>query len=244
MKRKIIAFNWKMNPSSRKEAQALFRFVSKYSKKPVIVAPPFVYLPILAQIKSEIRAKNISLSSQDVFIGSTGAFTGAVSPAMLLEFGVSYSIVGHSERRYVFGEDDNMIHSKIAGLRAFGITPILCVGEKSKTTFSESWKAVKKQLDKDLKHFGGGDLIVAYEPVWSIGGNKPTDSLHSHRMISKIKSHLSVQYKNLSVLYGGSVNCKNIDEFIQYREIDGFLVGSASLKKDQVSCLINKVINS
>ncbi len=243
MKKRIIAFNWKMNPSDAKSASALFRFASKYAKQPIIVAPPFVYLPLVSGLKSKLHSKNIFLAAQDAFVGSSGAFTGAISPAMLSEFGVSYVIVGHSERRYVFGESDQLIHAKISGLQDFGITPILCVGERKKSSFEASWKIVKNQLDKDLKHAKKNNLIIAYEPVWSIGGNKPTDASHSVRMISKIKSFLHTAYSiRVPVLYGGSVNCKNIDKFLQYNEIDGYLVGSASLKKDQLSCLINKVI--
>jgi triosephosphate isomerase len=242
MKKRILVFNWKMNPADIKSAQVLFHFISKYAKKSLIVAPPFVYLPLLSGLKSKLHTKNVFLAAQDSFIGSSGAFTGAISPVMLSEFGVSYAIVGHSERRYVFGEDDKLIHAKVAGLQEFGITPILCVGERKRTSFEVSWKTVKSQLDKDLGHAGKNNLIIAYEPVWSIGGNKPTNAEHSLRMIVRIKSYLSSRYKNLPVLYGGSVDCKNIGEFLQYKEIDGYLVGSASLKKEQLSCLINKVI--
>lgn len=245
MKKMILAFNWKMNPTKIKGAEALFRFVARYAKRPLIVAPPFVYLPVLSKLKSKLHARNVLLASQDLFVGSAGAFTGAVSPTMVAEFGASYSIVGHSERRYVFGEDDKLIHAKVAGLLGFGITPILCVGERKKTSFDDSWKAVKNQLDKDLSHAKKYSLIVAYEPVWEISGggpSKPIDITHAVHMINKIKSHLSAKYKNVSVIYGGSVNCKNIDTFLKYKEIDGYLVGSASLKRDQVSCLINKII--
>jgi triosephosphate isomerase len=243
MNQKFLAFNWKMNPSSQKEALNLFYFVYKYAKKPVVLAVPFIYIPVLYQEKSKNKVKNISLASQDAFGESVGAFTGAISPKMLLEFGVSYSIVGHSERRYIFNENDKMIASKIKSLSEFGICPILCVGERKKSTPSYSWDFVRKQLDKDLNNFSGKNLIVAYEPVWSIGGNKPTNANHSYWMISKIKSYLENKFKLTPlVLYGGSVNCKNIDKFLQYKEIDGFLVGSSSLKKDEILCIINKTI--
>ncbi len=243
MKRKIIAFNWKMNPATIKDAGNLFRFTEKYAKQPIIMASPYIYLPLLSGLKSKLRAKNILLASQDSFLGSSGAFTGAISPEMLLEFGISYSIIGHSERRYVFGEDDNLIRAKVAGAQEYGITPILCVGERKKMSVEASWKIVKKQLSKDIEHAKKNNLIIAYEPVWSIGGNKPTDAQHSVGMINKIKSFLYTVYGiRVSVLYGGSVNCKNIDTFLKYKEIDGYLVGSASLKKDQISCIINKVI--
>lgn len=251
--KKLVVFNWKMNPSSFQKAKKLFDFSLKQSRKlsahlSVVIAPPFVYLEhffylLNSKFKKE---KGISLAAQNVSFKNEGSFTGEISAKMLKDIGVSYVIVGHSERRYLFGENDSLIAEKIKRAWENKITPILCVGEKKRSSFSSAWSFVRKQIEKDLVFLKKGEknLVIAYEPVWSIGGNKPVDPLRASLMIEKIKSFLKERFHLLlPVLYGGSVDCQKIDDFLKYSQIDGFLVGSASLSLREIKCLLTKVDN-
>jgi triosephosphate isomerase len=244
MKSKLLIFNWKMNPQSEKEADSLYAF-SKKSSLDLVIAPPSLYLDRLLKKKSN----KIRVVAQDVFYREKGAFTGEISPRMLKNMGVWGVIVGHSERRIIFKENDLLIKNKLKAVINEGLMPILCVGERKRVSLKESWNYVKNQLEKDLPPAINHrplttKLVVAYEPIWSIGGDKPTDAFHSEQMINKIKDYLNTVYGiQYPVLYGGSVNCHNIDAFLAFDRIDGFLVGSASLKKDEISCIIKKIIN-
>lgn len=247
MKQKKIIFNWKMNPESSKDADKLFVFVKKHSNFTIVIAPPSVYLQELASFSK--KSSKIKIASQDVFYAPKGSYTGEISVPMLKKMGIWGSIIGHSERRYIFGESDGLISKKIKSALDGKLSVVLCVGERTKMSFNNSWNYVKSQLDKDLSliqatsyKLQATKLIIAYEPVWSIGGHKTTDASHSALMIKKIKDLLYTRYKiQATTLYGGSVNCQNISSFLEYPEIDGFLVGSASLKEKEISCIINKV---
>ncbi|HPW34474.1 MAG TPA: triose-phosphate isomerase [Candidatus Paceibacterota bacterium] len=242
-KKRLLVFNWKMNPSTSAEAREIFALVVTHTKNPLIVIPPFLYINELARV----RSKKIALGAQDVWKEERGSFTGEIGPLMLKNMGVAYAIVGHSERRYIQNEGDELVAKKVFSSLNNKIIPILCVGEKTKMSVSKAWNFVKKQLDQDLSlikniKLKNKDLIIAYEPVWAIGGNKTTDASHSASLIVLIKDHLKNRYKlSIKVLYGGSVSCNNIESFTSYKEIDGFLVGSAGLDKSQLQCIINKI---
>lgn len=253
MIKKIIVANWKMNPASVKEADMLLKriWISKdkeLSNLEVIITPPFIYLePLLLKAKS-LRLK-IKFGAQDCFWENQGAYTGEISPLMLKNLGAEYVIVGHSERRSYLGETDEMISHKIKSVFENRLTPILCVGETAKQREKGSQKnIVQEQLRQDLKYASGvkhqaSSLIVAYEPVWAIGTGNYCQPEEALEMIKFIKEILSLNFpkSDFKVLYGGSVDSNNVANYIRYSEIDGALVGGASIKIKEFQKLINEV---
>jgi triosephosphate isomerase (TIM) len=245
--RKLIVANWKMNPASYKEADTLVQRVSKYAGKiksvDVVLCPPFTWLTDL----SHGATKGILWGAQDVFWEEKGAFTGEVSPVMLKNSNVKYVIIGHSERRKWLGETDEMVNKKVLAALKGGLRVILCVGEPlsvRKKGFSTAKKFVKNQLIKDLRGVRAS-LVIAYEPIWAISGGKyghPTDDpKDSAEMARFIRSVVMGQLPRVVVIYGGSVNSKNAKSFLQYKEIDGALVGGASLDAKEFNKIINTV---
>ncbi len=243
-----------MNPESFKMAKELFDFVSEKTKDQIMIAPPYLYLKDL--VNNQNKKSKIKIIAQNVFWDLLGAYTGEISPLMIKKMGISGSIVGHSERRYILKEDDDLINKKIISLIKNDLLAVLCVGETHKDSLNQALIFIKNQLKKDLSKISNSinkisylsagrkntKLIIAYEPVWSIGGGKPTDAERSALIIKEIKKFVKEKHGlDVEVLYGGSVDCKNISSFLKYKEIDGFLVGSASLKKSEISCIINKV---
>lgn len=229
--KKIIALNWKMNPSSVKEAKKILKIVSSSD---VIIFPPFIYLGMPLGLK---RAK---LGAQDTFWEGRDAYTGEISPLMLKNIGVEYVIIGHSERRRWQNETDEIINKKIKLALKAKLKVILCVGENiqiRKKGIKTVKKLIKSQIQKDLQKVKSS-LIVAYEPIWAIGtGNfcKPEDALEIIKFIKEIVK------PKIQVLYGGSVNSKNILNFLKYKEIDGVLVGGASVDKKELKSIIYKI---
>ena len=237
--KKFLVFNWKMAPDSLKKAGRLFGNYAKISKSELVIAPPFVYL-------SEL--KNLKLASQDVFWENKGYYTGEISPKMLKNLGVEYVIIGHSERRKFLGETDEMINKKVLAALKAGLKIILCVGENLSVR-RRGKKAIenfiKNQFQKDLNGLSGVNgqglnVIVAYEPIWAIGTGHSDTPQDAVEMIKYIKQILNSKFHilNSRVLYGGSVSGKNIKNFIEYKEIDGFLIGHASLKLKEVEKIV------
>ncbi len=234
-----------MNPSSIKEAVSFLAKMGEYLKKDksgseIVIAPPFVYLNNLITKK----LKNLKFASQDVFWENPpaggGAYTGEISAKMLRDLGVDYAIIGHSERRKYAAETDEMINKKVKTALNNGLKAVLCVGEPlsvRKKGKKAAMNFVKNQLQKDLNGIkklsvvGRRLLVIAYEPIWAIGTGvaaHPSDALE---MIKYIKQLLVTSYKlKVRMLYGGSVDSKNIMDFVKYNEIDGALVGGASIK--------------
>jgi triosephosphate isomerase len=243
--KKLIAFNWKMNPDSRKEAVKLLK---EYSGADAVIAPPFVYLNDLKTEKiKNSKLKNLKLAAQDIFWEESGAYTGEVSPKMLKDLGVEYAIIGHSERRQYMNETDKMINKKIKASLSAGLKVILCVGE-ALAIRKKGKKAVenfvKKQLSaglRGLEDLNAENLIVAYEPIWAIGTGVACDPEDARKTIGFIGEFFvsSFGIKKPVVLYGGSANSQNIKSFVQFKEIGGALVGGASLKKDEVRKIIH-----
>lgn len=234
-----------MNPASEKEALLLARKteagIAKSTMAEVVIAPPF---PFLIPVKKVL--KKAKLGAQDDFWENGGAYTGEVSAAMLKTSGVKYVIVGHSERRRL-GETDEIISKKIKAALKLKIKPILCVGESlevRKKGLTAAKNFVKSQLKKDLKGISGKGLIIAYEPIWAISTNKgakpdkPEDSLEMAKFIKEIL-HSTFYMLHTRILYGGSVNSKNAENFLQYEEINGALVGGASLKSEEFKKIIS-----
>ena len=236
--KKLIVANWKMNPSTEKEAKELFGAVKAAFAKAsanqrkgieVVICPPFVYLSLL---------KGITLGAQNVFYKEQGSFTGEVSPLMLKDLKVKYVIVGHSESRKNLNETDEIIDKKVKEVLAVELKPILCVGENEGESKSE---VLEKQITQDLKNVSEKDLknvVIAYEPIWAIGtGNNCSieETIISVLMIKKIIAKLYSEkiVENMKILYGGSVNSQNSAEYIKNREVDGLLVGGASLNAEE-----------
>ncbi len=226
MNQKLIIGNWKLNPLTLQEAQALAGKIDRTPQHQAVICPPTPFL-------SAIDYPN--LGAQDCFWKAKGPYTGQTSPAELKSLGVKYCIVGHSERREL-GETDEQVNAKIFALQEQNITPVLCVGFG--TAREEDEMAVvdvlKRQLEQGLL---GADhsLVVAYEPVWAIGSGKPASPDHAEKIAIFIKT----KYDIATVLYGGSTNSTNAASFLQQPHIDGLLVGGASLLPDDFNKMIN-----
>lgn len=246
--KKIIAFNWKMNPQSFSEAKKIFNAYSTSLNANIIICPPFVYLSELKNLKTE-KLKNLKLGAQDVFWENSGAYTGEISPKMLKNLGAEYVIIGHSERRQILGEADEMINKKVLAALEIGLKVILCVGEPLAIR-KKGKKAVenfiKSQLQKDLKNVArfkiqDSRLVIAYEPIWAINTDHSDTPEDACEIINFIKKTLNAKPYTLNsqILYGGSVDSQNIKNFLQYKEIDGFLIGHASLNPKEIKNIIN-----
>ena len=245
---KIVAGNWKMN----KTLDEGISFVGKMSKllldierTKVIFCPPFTALVGMVE---QLRGTSYGLGAQNCYWKESGAFTGEISCSMLSELGVQYVIIGHSERRHVFRENDELINQKIHSVIAHNLTPIFCVGEtEEQRKFEETQEVLENQKDKGLREVSNiGDVIIAYEPVWAIGTGLNADESQieeAHQFIKqKIKSNYSIyDSENTAILYGGSVNPKNSNSLISTPGVDGFLIGSASLESDSFYQIVNTV---
>jgi triosephosphate isomerase len=211
----------------------------------VLVCPPFTALPAVAD---ELSGSNVMLGAQNVFYEENGAFTGEISPPMLTALGVTHVIVGHSERRQYFGDTDEIVNKKVRAALAQGLNPILCVGETlDEREAGEGWKdLVRRQVTAALDGVGPDDVprvVVAYEPVWAIGTGRtatPQMAAEAHAIIRKVVGEKfgPEVATTLRILYGGSVKPDNVKELMAEAEIDGALVGGASLKAETFAPLI------
>lgn len=237
MKNLIIA-NWKMHPKS--EAVAVST-VEKIKKEliPIVglevaICPPAVYLP---RIYEEVRLTSIKLGVQNVDFRDSGAFTGEISIPMVKRW-ARYAIVGHSERREIFKEDDKTINKKLIQVLTHGLSPILCVGEKVKDVRMGESDSLMEELNDDLKNVGPKEIekvVVAYEPIWAIGKIKGADPGYVNQQIALIRQAVASFYNRdiatrMRILYGGSVSSETIGEYLDQPEINGALVGHQSIK--------------
>ena len=240
MRTKLIAANWKMNGSFAliDEMQKVLRPLLEKTNCEVVICPPDV---LLSSMKKTVEGMRIAVGAQNVHSETAGAFTGETSVLLLQECGVKWCIVGHSERRILFGETDAFIRSKTETLLKHGIRPILCIGETLEERESGNHeKVVATQLGRGLSGLAADDqkrCVVAYEPIWAIGTGKtatPEQANSMHKTIRKeIESLASPEAaENMQILYGGSVNAENAKTLLSQSEIDGALVGGASLKTD------------
>ena len=247
MRRIIIAGNWKMNEGigeSISLVKELKRLVKDFGDRGIIVCPPFTSL---AAVGAEIKGSNIELGAQNMHFEKEGAFTGEVSSLMLKEIGVEYVILGHSERRHVFGERDELINKKIKAALENKLKPIFCVGETLKEREKGRTKqVVGDQINDGLKNVKKKDMkemVIAYEPVWAIGTGEnatPEQAEEVHLFIRKLLGELFDDKigEGISILYGGSVKPGNIKELIAKDNIDGVLVGGASLDAKSFSEIV------
>jgi len=238
MRKKLVAGNWKMHGSLAENAALLESLKPALAGIEAVVCVPF---PYLAQVQSALAGSSIAWGAQNVSEQAKGAFTGEVSASMLLDFGCKYVIVGHSERRSLYGESDELVARKYMAAQAAGLTPILCVGEsleERESGITES--VVARQLDAVIKAAGVvslGKAVVAYEPVWAIGTGKtasPEQAQAVHAFIrGKISALDSSVANKLVIQYGGSVKAANAAELMVQPDIDGGLIGGASLVADE-----------
>ncbi len=247
-RRPIIAGNWKMFKTcseALETAQQLKELVKKTDTVDIVIAPPFT---ALAQVSDAIRKSVISLAGQNLFWEKEGAYTGEISPAMLVSAGCRYVIIGHSERRQYFGETDKTVNNKIAAALENKLIPILCVGESEKERESnKTFSVLDKQLKEGLQEFSLTDLatlVIAYEPVWAIGTGKTATNDQAQEVHNFLRSEIEKRFgntlaKSIRILYGGSVKSDNIKALMAMPDIDGALVGGASLDAVSFSMIIN-----
>ncbi|KAL6432839.1 hypothetical protein ACFW04_006300 [Cataglyphis niger] len=235
----FVGGNWKMN-GTKSEINDIIAFLKKGPLDPnveVVVGVPSIYLTYV----SSIIPNNISVSAQNTYKVSKGAFTGEISPAMLLDNGIPWVILGHSERRNVFGETDELIADKVAHALEAGLKVIACIGEKLEEreagkTEEVVYKQTKAIADK-IKSWD--NVVLAYEPVWAIGTGKTATPQQAQEVHKKLREWLSKNVnpavsQSLRIIYGGSVTAANAKDLAKEKDIDGFLVGGASLKPDFV----------
>ncbi len=239
MRRIVIAGNWKMYKTQAETMDFLQGFLPLLDETPddreVILCAPFTALSVLSK---SLHGSRIRMGAQNVHWESEGAFTGEISPRMLTEFGVRYVTIGHSERRQLFGETDETVNLRLRAAQAAGLTPILCVGEtKEQRDRQETESHIFGQLKNGLVGVDQSNLIIAYEPIWAIGTGDTCAATEANRVIGLIRSKLI--NRDVPIQYGGSVKPENISEIMAQPEIDGALVGGASLQAESFGQLVN-----
>ena len=250
MRKKILAANWKMNLTNSEASdylQVLIKELGHVGNVEVVIAPPFTALPTLAALSE--RAPFIRLGAQNLHWAKSGAFTGEISAGMLRALYVKYVVVGHSERRMLFGESDAVINRKVRAALEAGLRPILCVGESLQQRQNEEVeKVLEYQLREGLREVNAKDLpevVIAYEPVWAIGTGRTATSDQAEAVqafIRKTLGSLSDQAiaDRVRIQYGGSVKPENAEELMRKPDIDGALVGGASLDPRSFAQIIRK----
>lgn len=205
------------------------------SHREIVLCVPFTTLTTLSKI---LHGSAIRLGAQNIHWAEQGAYTGEIAGAMLTEIGVSYVVVGHSERRQYFGETDETANLRVIAAQRHGITPILCVGEtKAQRQAGETEAVISQQIQRGLVNVDQENLVIAYEPIWAIGTGETCEAIEANRVIGLIREQLT--YQATPIQYGGSVKAENIDEIMAQPEIDGALVGGASLDPVGFARIVN-----
>ena len=242
MRRTFIAGNWKMNLDRKAAvalAEAVARQAEKFSGVDLAVCPPACYLDVVGQA---IKGSKLALGAQNVYYQPNGAFTGEISVAMLCDLGVKYVILGHSERRHILGETDAEINKKVHVTLQAGLLPIVCVGELlAEREAGRTLDVIRTQFDGSLAGVSAEQLkrvVIAYEPVWAIGTGKVATCQQAEEVHVALRKIMAERYNNeiaqlVPIQYGGSVKPDNAKELLGQPDIDGALVGGASLKADQ-----------
>lgn len=250
MRKPFVAGNWKMNQDSRSSVE-LARAVAEGSsgvagsEVDVAVIPPFVYLP---SVVKAVGSAGIAVGAQDVYFELKGAFTGEISPGMLKDVGCIYVLCGHSERRHVIGESDALVGKKVTAAIGGGLLPVLCVGELlEERDAGQTEEVVARQLKAGLAGLSADKMsavTIAYEPVWAIGTGRTATRQQAQEVHKFIRGLLADMYdgelaEELRILYGGSVKADNAAELMAEEDVDGLLVGGASLKADEFVKIID-----
>ncbi len=246
-RRPLIAGNWKMFKTCSEAvetAKHLVKLVSPSTGVDVMIAPPFI---ALAQVSDVVRGTCISLGAQNLFWEPEGAYTGEISSSMLVSAGCQYVIIGHSERRQYFNETDESVNKKIKSSLNNGLIPVMCVGESEKEReLKETFSVLDKQVKNGLEGFFPDDLktlVIAYEPIWAIGTGKTATTEQAQEVHEFLRTMLEKNFgnrlaKSMRILYGGSVKPDNIVELMSMADVDGALVGGASLDPETFSKIV------
>jgi triosephosphate isomerase len=241
MRQPLAAGNWKMNlslKSARRLVDELRNLSYTLTSVDILVAPPMLLVPAVAEW---VSGSTVAVAAQNLYWEPKGAFTGEVSASMVREAGCSHVILGHSERRHVFGETDQMVRRKVDAALEADLIPILCVGEKlEQREAKETLEVVGSQIDAALEGVGAEDVlkvVIAYEPVWAIGTGRTATPADAQQVHAFIRGHVADKYseevaERVRILYGGSVSPSTIGGLIEERDIDGTLVGGASLNAE------------
>lgn len=246
-RRPIVAGNWKLHKTQAEAialAQGVLKGVGRLRSVDVVLCPPFTALAGVAKV---LKKRRIGLGGQNCHWAEQGAFTGEVSVGMLQEIGATYCIIGHSERRQYFGETDETVARKVQAVLAKGLTPIICIGETlQERDGGQVFDVISRQLEVGLKPVAPLDaprLVIAYEPVWAIGTGRNATPAQAQEAHAFIRQRLAAQFspavaKGLRIQYGGSVKPDNSAELIAQRDVDGFLVGGASLDAANFAAIV------
>ncbi|MGB5634659.1 MAG: triose-phosphate isomerase [Waterburya sp.] len=239
MRKIIIAGNWKMHKNQAESLAFVQEFKSEIDEinegREVVLCTPFTSLTAMSK---NLHGSKIMLGAQNIHWEAEGAYTGEISGEMLTEIGVDYVIVGHSERRQYFGETDKTVNLRLKAAQKYRLRPILCVGEtKSQRDAGETENIIINQLKEDLVGVNQNNLVIAYEPIWAIGTGDTCESKEANRVIGIIRQQLN--NKDVPIQYGGSVKPSNVDEIMAQPEIDGALVGGASLSASSFARIAN-----
>ncbi len=239
MRLPLVAANWKMHKTIPEVRSYLERFADLLPPHCEVEVAVFPSFTALAEARRVLAGTAIAVGAQNVHPEPTGAYTGEVSAVQLADLGVRYVLCGHSERRHVFGEDDAFVNRKVRAAAAHGLKPILCVGETLDERRAErAWAVVERQLERGVAGLGDNPrgLVIAYEPVWAIGTGVAAQPADAQEMASQIRDWLRDRFGTsggkLRIQYGGSVKPDNAREFLQLPDVDGALVGGASLDPD------------
>ncbi len=249
MRTPLIAGNWKMFKTGREAvttAQKLAALTMDVRNRDIMIAPPFPAISLVTAALEESNA-NIAVGAQNLYHANEGAYTGEVSAHMIKDAGASHVIIGHSERRQYFGETNNGVCLKIRAAVEAGLTPVMCIGEtETEKNEEKTFYVLDKQIKNGLEGSRSDELlslVIAYEPVWAIGTGKTATADQVEEIHKYIRSLLESMFdlnfsENIRILYGGSVKPQNISELMQHQNIDGALVGGASLNADIFSEII------
>ncbi|MCV2528439.1 MAG: triose-phosphate isomerase [Candidatus Lightella neohaematopini] len=255
MKNLLIISNWKLNGNK----YLIDNFINKIShviknyRFPIIIAPPLLYLDYMQQVIKYYKCGNyISLSAQNIDIHNYGAFTGEISAKMLKDIGIQYAIIGHADRKIFHNEDNSTILKKFILLKSENISPILCIGETKKEYQNNQTIIVCiKQIKNIIENLGILALqntIIAYEPIWAISNNTIINPIYIQKIHNAIRNYLmKFNYeisKNVNIQYGGSVNCENISSILKQPDINGVLIGKASLNIENFIKILNIINNN
>jgi len=244
MRKPFVAGNWKMNTDSRSSVELAKAVVAGSTgmareKVHVAVIPPFVYLPVVVKA---VSSSGVAVGAQDVYFESKGAFTGEISPAMLKDVGCTYVLCGHSERRHVIHESDELVGKKVTAAISGGLLPILCVGELlEERDAGKTNDVIARHLRTGLAGLSADKMsavTIAYEPVWAIGTGRTATPQQAQEAHAFIRNLLAEMYEaklaqEIRIQYGGSVKADNAKELMAQEDVDGLLVGGASLKADE-----------
>ena len=242
MRKPYIAANWKMTKTIEETEQFINAFiplVKDINNVDILIAPPFT---ALSAASSLLKGTNIKLGSQNVYFEEKGAYTGEISPRMLISAGCSVAIIGHSERRQYFNETDEIVNKKIKLARANNLEVILCIGESlEEREAGKTFEVLEKQLAGSLNDISLDEITIAYEPIWAIGTGKTATKEQANEAHTCIREWLRKNKEGadeIRIQYGGSVKPDNVEELMSQPEVDGALVGGASLEADSFSKLV------